>query len=454
MAGSELAAATSGALTRRLGRIKAAAKADQPSITVVVISVSFGLLAALAPITGLGWVTAHYGPAGVWDYFAYYLAHSWAVGVMIYILLNPGTRRTIARPGTGDEAGLTRASRQAIINRCLLWSTLLVFFLQQIPDIRHPYRWETLLLSGWLALIIGLELAGRTPGKLDQALRRLFDRKALVSTEVDRDALVPPEVVDSLKQDIGRPWGLSSVVWAALVALALLIIIPGIISVTRGFPLSEIGWLVSVLLFYAAAGATAGSWIGRMITYGRLTSKKNLRKRKLQIQVIPSHPDGAGGLKPLGDFHLYQSLTASLAAIFLAVWVLLLWLGSRNQIWRGYRGWLHGYVILLLVAILVEILVFIVPLISIHEVMKAQKERDFLTKADKLFPPGRWESALDERRKAELDADKQSYKELENAPVWPIDSSIRRRFTLTNLGLLIPVVGYITQLSNIFRGLG
>ena len=86
--------------------------------------------------------------------------------------------------------------------------------------------------------------------------------------------------------------------------------------------------------------------------------------------------------------------------------------------------------------------------------MKAQKERDFLTKADKLFPPERWESALDERRKAELDADKQSYKELENAPVWPIDSSIRRRFTLTNLALLIPVVGYITQLPNIFRGLG
>jgi len=453
MAGSELAAATSGALTRRLGRIKAAAKADQPSITVVVISVSFGLLAALAPITELGWVTAHYGPAGVWDYFASCLGLGWVVGVMIYILLNPGTRRIIARPGTGDEAGLTRASRQAIINRCLLWSTLLVFFLQQIPDIRYPYRWDTLLLSAWLTLIIGLELAGRTPGKLDQALRRLFDRKALVSTEVDRNALVPPEVVDSLKQDIGRPWGLSSVVWAALVALALLIIIPGIISVTRGFPLWRIGGLVSVLLFYAAAGATVGSWIGRMITYGRLTSKKNLGKRKLQIQVIPSHPDGAGGLKPLGGFHLYQSLTVSLAAIFLAVWVLI-WLGSRNQIWSGYRGWLHGYVILLLVAILVEILVFIVPLISIHDVMKAQKERDFLTRADKLFPPERWESALDERRKAELDADKQSYKELENAPVWPIDSSIRRRFTLTNLGLLIPVVGYIIQLSNMFRGLG
>jgi hypothetical protein len=448
MARSQLAAATSGALARWLGGIKAAANADQPSITVVVLSVLFGLLAAAAPLTDLGRMTAHHGPAGIWNYFAFYLSLGWAVGVMTYILLNPGIRRSIARPGTGGEGGHARAARQPIINRCLIWSTLLMFFFQQIPSIRYPNRLDTLFLSAWLTLIIGLELAGRTTGRLDQALRRLRDRKVLV----------PPEAVDRLKKDLGRPWGLSSVTWAALVALALLLTIPGISRVMSRLPVSAIGPIVSYLLFLATAGATAGSWIGRMITYGRLAGKRNLRKRKLEIQVIPSHPDSAGGLKPLGDFHLYQSLTASLPAIFLAVWVLLISLGGRNRLWSGYRAYLDGYVILLLVAILIEILVFILPLSSIHDVMKTQKERDFQTEADGLFPPERWERALDDGRKAVLDADKQRrierYRELEEAPVWPIDSSIRRRFTLTNLGLLIPFVGYIIQISDVFRGLG
>lgn len=53
----------------------------------------------------------------------------------------------------------------------------------------------------------------------------------------------------------------------------------------------------------------------------------------------------------------------------------------------------------------------------------------------------------------------EQYQELENIPTWPVDSSIRRRFTLRNLGLLIPFAGYIVgqmpfwqQLSDVLKG--
>jgi hypothetical protein len=209
----------------------------------------------------------------------------------------------------------------------------------------------------------------------------------------------------------------------------------------------------------------AGSWLGRMASYGRLLGKATLHKQKIQLRVIPSHPDGAGGLKPIGDFHLYQSMTASLPAIFLAVWVLLISLRGPNPLW-GYRSYLDQYIRLLPLAILFEVLVFVLPMSSIHAIMKSQKENVFLAEADRLFPaiataPASLDGQADEERDAAKQRLIERYEELEKAPTWPVDSSIRRRFTLRNLGFLIPFIGYVVghmpfwqQISDVFKGLG
>jgi hypothetical protein len=51
------------------------------------------------------------------------------------------------------------------------------------------------------------------------------------------------------------------------------------------------------------------------------------------------------------------------------------------------------------------------------------------------------------------------YQELENVPTWPVDSSIRRQFTLRNLGLLVPFLGFIVghmsfwqHISDVLKG--
>jgi len=103
---------------------------------------------------------------------------------------------------------------------------------------------------------------------------------------------------------------------------------------------------------------------------------------------------------------------------------------------------------------LFEILVFVVPMSSVHAIMKAQKEEIFPPAADKLSP-----AIAKETGKQQLDELVASYQDLENVPTWPVDPSVRRRFTVRNLGLLIPFAGYILgntpfwqQVSDVLKG--
>jgi hypothetical protein len=112
--------------------------------------------------------------------------------------------------------------------------------------------------------------------------------------------------------------------------------------------------------------------------------------------------------------------------------------------------------------------VFVLPMNSVHLIMKSWKEHTFLARADRLSPAiAAAQARLDSQDNGDPNAARQlltqlteRYQELQNAPSWPIDSSIRRRFTWRNLGLLIPFIGFIIghlpfwqQVSDVLRGL-
>jgi len=205
-----------------------------------------------------------------------------------------------------------------------------------------------------------------------------------------------------------------------------------------------------------------------MAGYGRLGHV--LAKRGLELRVVPGHPDGAGGLRPIGAFYLYQSLMASLPAIFLTVWLLLFWLRGQYWLWRPYRdAYLKQYLWLLPLAILAEVLVFVVPMLSVHASMRVQKKA-FLARADRLsraLEP--IQARLEDTGLEERDAVKRQvaelverYQTLEKTPTWPMDRSIRRWITLQNLGILLPFAGYLVgyhsrfldRLADVLKGLG
>lgn len=408
------------------------------------MSLALALLAALGPLTALGQLTARLGSAGVWVYLGYALPQGWAMGVMAYTLLKPDL--------------VTGRSGRAAVGRWLRWSTLPGLLVQQIAVLHYAHVVDTLQLSGWLVLLTGLELAGRAPGRLRQMLRRL----------AVRENLGPTGGVEDLQRELDRTGHGWTVISGWCVAGALLITSPPALLAASQSRSWALGPAASDLALLIVAGALAGSWLGRMTGYGRMLGRA-LRKQQLQLRVIPGHPDGAGGLKPIGDFHLYQSLTASLPAVFLGVWVLLISLGGANRFLGAYREYLDQYLWLLPIAMLFEILVFVVPMYSVHVIMKAQKERYFVAEADRLTPEiAAARARLDGRAGDEADVARQhltrlteQFQELEDAPTWPVDTSIRRRFTWRNLGLLIPFAGYIVghmsfwqQISDVLRGLG
>src|SRR5712691_13025134 len=189
--------------------------------------------------------------------------------------------------------------------------------------------------------------------------------------------------------------------------------------------------------------------------------------RTTSAQLLPpaetSHPDGAGGFRPIGDFFFYQSVIAGIPAIYLAAWW---WFIPLMPI---YESWRSPYLGLLLVAIAFEVMAFILPMRSIHMLMREQKTW-LLAQADELSRTieslqqrlRRPESAPERQQIKDSIADMtEEYQRIEQVPTWPIDSSIRRRFSLSNVALFLPFVGYAVggttvwqQLSNALHNLG
>jgi hypothetical protein len=186
-----------------------------------------------------------------------------------------------------------------------------------------------------------------------------------------------------------------------------------------------------------------------MIGYGRLGQLA--ARQGLPLRAVPGHPDGAAGLKPIGDFCLYQSLIATIPAALLGAWVLVVSFAARSHLIGHYRPFAYQYLWLLVLAIAFVILIFVVPLVSVHAMMSRQKEAVLLPEADRLLSHAQaLQARLLTAGPAEQDALERQlaaltkrYQELETTPTWPVDASIRRRFAARNVALVIPFAGFL-----------
>jgi len=179
----------------------------------------------------------------------------------------------------------------------------------------------------------------------------------------------------------------------------------------------------------------------------------------MSVRVTPGHPDGAAGLKPLGNFYLFQASIAAIPAIYLGAWVVLIPALPALD-YGGWESWfLWG---LLPVAIAFEVLAFIWPMVGFHHEMKMQKltlldEADQFTEAIrelqiKLPKMKSADEVENARRKLESLGD--IYRDREEMPTWPIDQGIRRRFTLSNgILILLPIASKVLNLPETLRNI-
>lgn len=192
-----------------------------------------------------------------------------------------------------------------------------------------------------------------------------------------------------------------------------------------------------------AAGALVGGIGGRVVTYGFLGQW--LRQRNLPIQVKLGHPDGTGGLKVVGDFFLYQATLVLLPAIFFAFWwaIAPAWPVDVSVGPFDFLEWRNLFALFFLILIGIETLAFVAPMIFFHRKMFESRQL-FDREADEI---GEAILQIDEELAEPTDGEsieklairrqqlESRFQQLDAAPIWPVDSRIRHRFTWGNTAL-------------------
>ena len=333
----------------------------------------------------------------------------------------PGEGVTMQSDIRSERPGRNRARLHQLrshVPLVLAWTVALAVLISEyLAHGAALAQWDWLLISGLVAFSVGVLLVRGLPTRFEQTLHRLAHRGVLT-----------PSDVELLLHDVqGRVRG-----WRAPAGLVVSLALAVAFIVSHGS--------LPLLALEAVFGFIAGWYLGQMAAYGSLGQA--LQHRQIMPRVQARHIDRAAGLKPVGDFYLYQASIAGIPAAFLAIWLVLIPLWPH----RGYDEWREPYLGLLVLAILFEMLAFLLPLWSIHRQMVEQKS-ELLAQAYTL---GR--RILDLQAEIpELDADRrqarqeqltllvQEYQEIEQMPTWPVDLSTWRRFIASTGALLIPI---------------
>lgn len=309
------------------------------------------------------------------------------------------------------------------------------------------YGWDWLYLSGILTFLLGVELSEPLGAMLDDTLRGLTDAEILKITSRERRGLRK-----ELLRTTRRNQNVAGVVVGTALGLGWF-----------GYGATDLPYIathnLAGLAIQTLAGVIAGQRLGRMVAYGRVW--RQLPRRSTVFDLMPSHPDGAAGLSPVGRFCFRQSLVAGLPAAYLAVWWFLI-----PVLPPVYLRWRAPYLGFLAIAVAFEVLAFLLPMRAIHQEMRRQS-RTWSWQAARLIP--RIRSAQASLLAAtsnqgdvstQLNALLDSYRDLRQTPTWPIDRSLRRWFTLSNAALFVPFISYVAgnsalwqQVANVIGGL-
>jgi hypothetical protein len=290
-------------------------------------------------------------------------------------------------------------------------------------------QWDSLLISGALTFIIGIRLAFNIPSRAEAAITRLVNRGAI--------RLDPKEL-----PEFWRKFEIKAKNYAqrggVIIGAAVLV----------GFILAfRLRAQIPLTILEVLGGYVVGQFLGRAVSYGRLGLF--LKEQGIPIQVQIGHLDGAAGLKPIGDLYFFQAMLVAIPAAFLAVWWLIIPVLPR------YLRWRDTYIGLLAIVLIIEFLAFLLPIWYFHTEMQRQKT-ELLKKADGLSrsivelqsrlvdaPTDNERSELKER----LTLMVERYSAIEQLPTWPVDAKVQRKFTLSNVGLFLPLVSYFLNIK-------
>jgi hypothetical protein len=297
-------------------------------------------------------------------------------------------------------------------------------------DLRH---WDWFYVAGWVTFLLVFKAGLLLPDKLHQVLSRLTDSHVLSDKQ---------DELGDFEQKLDRSGDRAALVGG--VAVAAILAVGWAVVKRAALP----HYLSSVILELALA-FLAGSVIGRAVSYSTLG--RQLRQPRFAIKVNPEHLDGAAGLRPVGGLYFFQSALLAVPALFLAVmWFFLPLVSTDYKIWRDVYAGLLGIIILC------EVLAFVSPMWSFHNLMK-EKKQELLSDADDISEQvtqvqqelrGNLSGEDQRRLEDRLGRLTQRYYAIVRMVTWPVDTGIRRWFVINNIVLIVPVATQVLSAMN------
>ena len=306
--------------------------------------------------------------------------------------------------------------------------------------------WDWRVISAFALLLIGIRVAARIDDLLSHALRRLC---ALGVITCSRDEF----------ERLNRTLALRRRKWAPVWGLTIGLAIGLAFAAGWDWNLIDNPWRLALLAVEAPIFYVAGYYIGWMVVQGGLA--RVLRTLGISYSVQPGHPDGAAGLRPLGDFFFRQAMLAGLPAAYVAFWLALLpyILVHPDFVTYSYPPSMVVFgkpilleLILLPIFLFIAAAAFVWPMWAFHRVMVSQK-RVLVPQADEIARRisgiqaelrRSTNSAPVKELKDRLAVDLKRFEELEGLPTWPVRKQIGRWFALQNLTLVVfPIISLL-----------
>lgn len=312
--------------------------------------------------------------------------------------------------------------------------------------------WDWVWVSGMLAVAVGLPPAFRQLNSVGHAVDRMTDRGVLTGS--------PRALIRRTRQNADLLGWVCGPILSAAVLVAFLTrtgtpsasMWTGSADMANQVPEAILGSVAAFFVGRAVGGALVIATLGRRITQGPWT-----------LHAQPGHVDGAAGLKPVGDLFFRQAMVIAIPAVWLIVVLSLKtvaaigangWNAAHQVVGPG-PGWGPWYFVLLLAAVGLEIAAFIAPMVSFHKVMVKQKhelERDTDQRSELLHSleqelPTIRQDSIRQSIEDQISRIREHSLRIEHMPTWPVDDSLRRRFTIRNALLLVPVVANAVGLT-------
>lgn len=294
-------------------------------------------------------------------------------------------------------------------------------------------------LSFWFMVIPGVWLFQDLGARFDAALNRLRDRGAIPLTA---------KQLDQFKRDVQAKSRFAAILGGTVMFLLV------VVFYVTAYALNGKTPPISGLLQYpfeAGACFLVGLYMGRTTVHSYFGML--LQKQRVQVTIMPGHPDGAAGMSPIGALFFRQAAILLLPAIYFVGWWTVMTplnhvdLGFAPDDWERFgQEWSDIYLTMFAVMMIMQLLGFIVPMWLFHVQMQEHKTAQLVV-ADGLS--GRI-TEIKAQLAVEDDEDRlktlehrlsqltMRHGEIESLPTWPLSLAVRRKFAVSNLIVMLP----------------